>query len=97
MRRKVMSALAAGALALGFAVGGAVAPASATDYGVNVTIACQLAGYSSTYLAASNVYGWRCSPGGGGVNIQLYCNYAYPGTTAVYLTYSDPYSWRCRT
>lgn len=96
MRRIALYAAAA-TLAAGIVVGGAASSASATDYGVNVTIACQLHGYSSAYKVANNVYGWRCAPGGGGVSIQSWCNYAYPGTTAVYLNYNDPYSWRCRS
>ena len=97
MHRKSLSILAGATLALGIVAGGVVQPAQAADYPVNVTIACQLAGYSSASLVAGNVYGWRCNPGSVGADIQLWCSYAYAGTTAVYLNYSNPYSWRCRT
>jgi hypothetical protein len=97
MRRIISCTMTGVALAICTVFGSPAPPASATDYGVNVTVACQLAGYSSAYLVSSNVYGWRCSPGGASTNIQLWCNYAYPGTSAVYLDYSNPYSWRCRT
>jgi hypothetical protein len=96
MYRKRVSFAGIALFTLGM-VGGVSQSAQAADYGVSVTTACQVAGYSSAYLVSSNVYGWRCSPGGGGANIQLGCNYQHPGTTAIYLNYSDPYSWRCRS
>lgn len=86
-------------LGLGIVMGGPdVKSASATDYGVDMDFACTLNGYyGGAYLVNSTVTGWRCAPGGGSVNVQAYCSYAHPGSTALYLNYSNAYSWRCRT
>jgi len=93
---KIKAGLIVAALALGTVVAVA-APASAADYGVNMNVACQLQGQSSAYLASSGAYGWRCSPGNVGVNVQNYCKYTYgSAANAVVLNASDANSWRCR-
>lgn len=103
MRRKNLLRGAAGTalallLGLGIVIGSPdVKSASAADYGVDMDFACTLGGYyGGAYLVSSNVTGWRCAPGSGSVNVQAYCNYAHPGSTALYLSYSNAYSWRCR-
>ena len=96
MHRKALTVMTGAVFAVAIVFGGVAQPAQATDYPVNVTVACQLAGYSSASLVGTNVNGWRCNPGSAGVNMQLWCNYAYAGTTAIYLNFNDPYSWRCR-
>jgi hypothetical protein len=79
--------------------------ASATDYGVDMSQACQIS-YGAGWQAeltypGQGAYGWRCwvPPWGAirkSVNVQAYCSYFGLGT-AVVLDPNNPYSWRCRT
>lgn len=77
----------------------AAAPASAAALSVNMNSACQYqyGAARSAYLAVHNVLGWRCSPGGGSINVQSWCKAVYgPSAISVWYNYNDPYSWRCR-
>lgn len=110
MMKKVKARLAAAAVAVGLAVGGtlvAAAPASATDYGIDMNKVCAHftnVGWSwAKPVDAGNPYTWQCStlpyPGwynwGGSLDLDLWCAYDVGGYVVLVSPY-NAYSWRCR-
>jgi hypothetical protein len=77
---------------------------TASNHGFSMTLACEVQHHDSSltsqYENWNDPNSWVCvNPSGavvGIVNIQRWCDYRWPGSTAVKID-NTAYGWRCRT
>ena len=108
LKARATAAVAATALMIGVVLVTA-APASATDYSINMDNACAYftnVGWAWAQPAdPSNPYTWHCSTAprpfwvqwGGNIDLVTWCAYVQPGSSPVLVSPGNAYSWRCRT
>lgn len=108
MLRKRLSIFMASAVIAITGVVGMSPKVGATDWSINMSQACAYftnVGWSwASPSNANDVYSWKCSTvpypfwmqWGGNLDLNLWCAYSHPGSSAGFYDRYNAYTWYCR-